>query len=228
MPSGVSPMCKGAGKADAAASFVYTAGAQWRSKPPAMERLRRYRNTLELKMLVADLRDRVPITISDIRHYATARGGFHTHCMERTTGPGGHSDVRTLMDVLLGSPGGKDFNKDELKHNLMGDCPGAEMAAGCGLPGAHRPPRRPADSPLHMVGAAGQASCTAADQPVSTSIHSFSSKPRLAVLAVVVPRAPELCNPYAHCCLHFQTAAIFALCVVHCCHTMHALVSCFT
>lgn len=40
-------------------------------------------------MLVADLRDRVPITISDIRHYATARGGFHTHCMERTTGPGG-------------------------------------------------------------------------------------------------------------------------------------------
>ncbi|KAF6250560.1 hypothetical protein COO60DRAFT_797861 [Scenedesmus sp. NREL 46B-D3] len=62
-----------------------------------------------------------------------------------------HSDVRTLMDVLLGSPDGKDFNKDELKHNLMGDCPGAEMAAGCGLPGAHRPPRRPADSPLHMA-----------------------------------------------------------------------------
>jgi hypothetical protein len=40
---------------------------------------------LQLKMLISDLRDRLPISISDIRHYITAPGGFHTHCMDRTT-----------------------------------------------------------------------------------------------------------------------------------------------
>lgn len=40
-----------------------------------------------------------------------------------------HSDVRTLMDVLLGSPDGKDFNKDELK---VGDRP-LLLALSCQL-----------------------------------------------------------------------------------------------
>jgi uncharacterized protein YneF (UPF0154 family) len=39
---------------------------------------------LQLKFLVSDLRDRLPINIADIRHYMTAPGGFHTHCLQRT------------------------------------------------------------------------------------------------------------------------------------------------
>lgn len=61
-----------------------------------MERLRRYRNTYEVRALIQDLRShKVVVDIQELRHYMTAPGGFHKGALEKEVGC-----VATLVALL--------------------------------------------------------------------------------------------------------------------------------
>lgn len=61
--------------------------AQWRSNSSVLERLRRYRNTYEVRSLVQDLRNpRLKVDIQELRRYMIAPGGFHTKALEKELG----------------------------------------------------------------------------------------------------------------------------------------------
>eukprot|EP00775_Hariotina_reticulata_P011519 gene11519-11662_t len=143
LPKGLQASCNGPAPTAAAVSYVYTAGSQWRSRlnGVAMDRLRRHRNTLEVRSLIWDLRSMSGgIDVANIKHYlSTNAGGFHKGAMERDQGA---DSVRCLVDLLMTHPDGTEFKDDQVK--VLGWL----LDAGCPLVTDHA--ARPPDTALHM------------------------------------------------------------------------------